>query len=195
VRYLERLSQHLLVFGIPGLLLIALLDGAAVPLVGGPDAVLLLLAWQRPAQLFLIVPAAVIGSTIGCIVLYRIGRAGGGLALARLAPEKRAWVKTKLEQNAAWTLFVAVIAPPPFPTKPFILTAGIIQIRLRSFTAAVFAGRVVRYSLLGYLGARYGKDAAQLIRAWFPQFLLSVIAIICLVAAIRWYRRRHTEIR
>jgi hypothetical protein len=47
--FLANLNKYLLVMGIPGLLVISLLDSAAIPLAGGPDAVIMLLSWQRPA--------------------------------------------------------------------------------------------------------------------------------------------------
>src|SRR5512142_1267335 len=86
---LQRLTHYLLVLGIPGVFAISLLDAAAIPLVGGPDGIVALLAWQKPAQLPWIVLAAALGSTIGCAILYRIGRAGGDLALSRLAQRKQ----------------------------------------------------------------------------------------------------------
>lgn len=89
MRFLQRLSQYLIYLGIPGLFLIALLDSAAVPMVGGPDAVIMLLSWRNPSQLFAIVLAAAVGSTLGCLVLYRVARAGGRLVLARLSRRSR----------------------------------------------------------------------------------------------------------
>lgn len=50
---LETLKNKLLTLGIPGLFLISFLDSAGVPLPGGVDLVMMLLSWQRPAQLFL----------------------------------------------------------------------------------------------------------------------------------------------
>ena len=73
---LNRLSHFLMLMGIPGLLLISFLDSAAVPLPGGPDTLIMLLAWKRPALTYLIVLSAAVGSTLGCLVLYGIGIRG-----------------------------------------------------------------------------------------------------------------------
>jgi membrane protein YqaA with SNARE-associated domain len=191
LRYLQSLKQYLLVLGIPGLFIIALLDGAAIPMAGGPDALILLLAWQRPLQAPLLVLAATLGSALGCLVLYRIGRAGGGLALARLAPEKRARIKRKIERSAAWAIFLSVMAPPPFPTKLFILMAGVVRMPLAAFAAAVTTGRLIRYSLLGYLAARYGEAATHLIKERLSYITVFLLSILVLLIAINWYRRRR----
>lgn len=194
LQFFERLSKSLIFLGVPGLFLIALLDSAAIPMVGGPDAVVVLLSWQKPAHAWLIAIAAALGSTAGCFILYRIGRAGGELALARLAPERRDWIKRKIEANAVWAVFVAVTAPPPFPTKPVVLAAGVFRTPLASFTVAVLGGRLIRYSLMAFLGSRFGDGAAQLIKARYPVILAALAGIVLLILLVRHYResRRQT---
>jgi membrane protein YqaA with SNARE-associated domain len=193
VRLLEKLGQYLVLLGPWGLFLIALLDSAAVPMVGGPDAVILLLSWRSPSHLAAIVSAAVIGSTIGCIVLYRIGRAGGRLVLERIDPKKRERVLRMIERNTSWAIFMSVAMPPPFPTKPVILSAGVFRAPLPTFVLAVFTGRLLRFSALAWLGARFGDRAAQLIRARYPLILgllLGIVVIILLIRNVRRNRRR-----
>jgi membrane protein YqaA with SNARE-associated domain len=188
---LERLNKYLLLWGIPGLLAIAFFDSAAVPMMGGPDLVVLLLAWQRPMQSLLIVLAAAIGSTLGCLVLYRVGRAGGELALSRFSPERRAWAKEKLDRNVFMAVAAGVAAPPPFPTKFVILAAGAFRVRQVSFANGVLVGRLVRYSVLAYLGARYGDQAANVFKGQSPYLWLALLAAVILIAAWRYFRPRN----
>lgn len=180
--------------GIPGLLLISFIDSAAVPLAGGPDAVIILLSWRRPAMTFLIVLAAAVGSTLGCMVLYGIGRKGGERALSRFNPEKVAWIERKMQDYGVWAVFAAVMAPPPFPTKPVILAAGVLQASKLRFAASVFAGRMVRYSLLGYLGAKFGDQSAKIIKAHYPEIFIALLCGILLLVLLRYFRnkRRHS---
>ncbi|MBP1610372.1 MAG: putative rane-associated protein [Acidobacteria bacterium] len=119
--FLQRLSQYLLVLGIPGLFFIVLLDSAAVPMPGGPDALVILLSWQRPALFFWIALVAALGSCVGCLILYKIGYAGGRLAMGKISPGRQDWIKRKIEANSFLAVFLAVLAPPPFPTKAVIL--------------------------------------------------------------------------
>ena len=185
MQYLQRLSHYLLVLGIPGLFAVSLLDAAAVPLVGGPDGFVILLVWQRPAQLVWIVLAAAVGSTIGCVILYRIGRAGGDLALSRLAQQKREWVKKQVENNAFLAVFLGVTVPPPFPTKPVILAAGIFRTPWLSFCSAVFIGRSLRYGVMAYLGLRFGDQAAQIIKSRYPTILLTLAGLALMILLAR----------
>jgi membrane protein YqaA with SNARE-associated domain len=197
VQFLNRLNEYLLIMGIPGLLVISFLDSAGVPLPGGPDTVIILLAWRRPEMAFLIVPAAAIGSMLGCLVLYGIGLKGGEKALSRFNPEKAARVKQKMHENAAWAVLVAVIAPPPFPTKILILAAGALRMGKIRFSATVLAGRILRYSLIGFLAARYGDQAAQILKSHSAAFFLVLGVTLVLILLIRNFgnRRKHSEIQ
>jgi membrane protein YqaA with SNARE-associated domain len=187
---LNRLNSLLLLMGIPGLLAISFLDSAAVPLSGGPDAIILLLAWKRPASTYLIVLAATIGSTLGCLILYGIGKKGGEKALARFKPEKIAWVEKKMQRHGLLAIIASVVAPPPFPTKLVILAAGVLRSGKFVLTTGVFIGRLIRYSLLGFLAARFGDHAAQIIKDQYPTISLILIAAILLVVLIRNLRSR-----
>ena len=46
---MDALRDSLLTLGLPGLFLIAMFDSAGIPLPGGVDIVLMLLAWQQPS--------------------------------------------------------------------------------------------------------------------------------------------------
>lgn len=186
---LQSLQKYLLLWGIPGLLAISFLDSAALPIMMGPDAVVLLLAWQRPKQILIIILAAAVGSTLGSLVLYRVGRAGGEVALSRFSAEKRAWVKEKLDRNAFGVVLAAVMAPPPFPTKLVILAAGAFRIRSTRFASGVLAGRLLRYGLLAYLGASFGDRAADVVKEHYPAVGLLLIAVVILVILVRRFRR------
>jgi len=191
---LNRLNEYLLFMGIPGLLAISFIDSAAVPLAGGPDAVILLLSWRQPSMVLLIALAATVGSTLGCMVLYGIGRKGGEKALQRFSPRKREWVEGKMREYGIWIIIASVIAPPPFPTKLVILAAGVLGTGKVQFISGVFIGRLARYGALGYLGAAFGNEAALLIRDNYPVLSLALVAGFLLVVLIRVLRNRRVNL-
>ncbi len=160
--------------------------------MGGADVVVAALAWQRPMDSFLIVLAAAIGSTLGSLVLYRVARAGGEIALARFSTNKRAWVKQKLDHNAFMAVAAAVAAPPPFPTKLVILAAGAFKVNQVRFANGVLAGRLLRYAILAYLGAQFGDQAAQVVKQHYPVFLiLLAVAVVVGILLRRSNRSRQ----
>jgi len=175
---METLKNLLLTWGLPGLFFISLLDSAGVPLPGGPDAVVMLLSWQRPTLLPLVALIAAAGSTVGNWILYQVGRRGGELALARFDAKKRAWVVDKLQRNDFLAIVVAMIGPPPFPTKLFILFAGAFHMSMRRFLLAVSGGRFVRYLGEGYLGARFGDRAAEVLERHYGTIALVLLVLV-----------------
>ena len=96
---LARFSVYLLSFGPFGLLAIAFLDSVLVPMPGGVDAVLLVLSASRPAWMLIYVASATIGSTAGCLGLYRISRRAGHRALARFSDSKQKRVNQQRDQR------------------------------------------------------------------------------------------------
>lgn len=188
---MARLKDYLLAFGIPGLFLITFIDCAALPLPGGPDAVVMLLAWQSPARVPWIVLAAAVGSTLGCLVLQQVGRKGGDLALSRFAPQKRDRVKRMLRRNDLWAVVLAVVGPPPFPTKVLILAAGVIRMNRVRFALGAFIGRCIRFSGEAYLGVLFGEQAAAVLKQQYPLIGAVLAAIVLLWLATHYLRRRR----
>jgi membrane protein YqaA with SNARE-associated domain len=177
--------------GIPGLLAISFVDSAAVPLSGGPDTVILLLSWQEPSMLLLIALTAAVGSVLGCLVLYGIGWKGGQKALSRFSPRKREWVEKKMQECGIWIIIASVVAPPPFPTKLVVLGAGVLRTSKMQLVVGAFIGRMLRYTAVAYLGAKFGNDAARLIKEHYLAFSLVLIGGLLLVVLIRSLRKRN----
>ena len=177
---LGEISQYLISFGPLGLFAIAFLDSVMVPMPGGVDAVLLLLAAARPSWLLIYVAAATIGSTIGCVALYRLSQRAGKKALSRFSESKQKRVKDLLDRYDVMSVLVASLLPPPFPFKLFVVSAGVFRLNLMRFTLAVAGGRTFRYLLLGYLAARYGDQAKELLARYYPAIGITLAVLIVL---------------
>lgn len=183
--------NSLLALGLPGLFLLALVDSAGVPLPGGVDVVLMLLAWQNPRLFFWVALIAAVGSTLGCLVLYRIGRTGGDVAMRRLDPAKRDWVTAKVRENDILAVMAAVLAPPPLPTKIFMLVAGFVRMAWPRFAAAVFFARMIRYTGEAYLAMRLGDQAVVTLQRNYPVIGAFLVMTVAGYLGVRWFRRRR----
>jgi membrane protein YqaA with SNARE-associated domain len=173
-------SQYLLALGVPGLFGVALVDSAAIPIVGGAESLAMVLAWKEPAHIPWIVLAGTLGSTLGSLISYPVGRAGGALVLPRLGSATQEWVRRQVTHRAFWVLLLAVVLPPPCPTKPLVLAAGAVRTPLPVFLTAIFAGRLLRFSALGYLGFRLGDSALRNIASHYPAVLLTLVGLVVL---------------
>lgn len=178
---LTQLSHYLVGFGPFGLLAIAFLDSVFVPMPGGVDAVLLLLSDARPSWVLIYVASATIGSTVGCVILYRLSRRAGKRALARFSESKQKRVKDLIDRYDVLSVLVASLLPPPFPFKLFVVSAGVFRLNLLRFTIAIAAGRTVRYLLEGYLAAYYGERAKELLARYYPGIGIGLAMLVIVV--------------
>jgi membrane protein YqaA with SNARE-associated domain len=180
----------LLTLGIPGLFLISFLDSAGVPPPGGVDLVVMLLSWQRPAHLFLIAVVAALGSVLGSLVHYRIARTRGDAMMSRFPKDKQDRVKEKFRRNDILALLVAMLGPPPLPTKFFVLVAGVVRMDWRRFVAAVFAGRLIRFLGEAYLAVKLGDRAAETLKEHYPSIAGALAAAVVLYLLLRRFVQR-----
>jgi membrane protein YqaA with SNARE-associated domain len=112
---------------------------------------------------------------VGCLVLYRIARTGGDAMMSRFAESRQEWVKEKVRRNDVLSVMVAMLGPPPFPTKLFILVAGVVRMDWRRFLAAVFVGRLIRFLGEAYLAVRLGDQAAETLKDYYPVVVILVV--------------------
>ena len=189
---LGKLSRWLLSFGPFGLFAIAFLDSVLVPMPGGVDAMLLLLATARPSWMLIYVAAATIGSTAGCVGLYKISQKAGHRALNRFSESKQKRVKDLIDRYDVLSVLVASVLPPPFPFKLFVVSAGVFRLNLLRFTVAIAAGRTFRYLLEGYLAAKYGEHAREILSHYYPSIGIGLaVLLIVFFVGKNLLRRAH----
>ena len=182
---LSKFTHYLVSFGPFGLLAIAFLDSLMIPMPGGVDAVLLLLAASRPSWMLIYVAAATIGSTLGCVGLYRISQRAGKRALSRFSESKQKRVKDLIDRYDVMSVLVASLLPPPFPFKLFVVSSGVFRLNLLRFTLAVAGGRTFRYLLEGYLAARYGEHAKELLARYYPAIGIALAVLIVIAFVVK----------
>jgi membrane protein YqaA with SNARE-associated domain len=187
---LGTVKNKLLTLGIPGLFLISFLDSAGLPLPGGADVVVMLLSWQRPAHLFLISAVAALGSVLGSFVLYSVARSRGDAMMLRFPKDKQDRVKEKFRGNDILALLVAMLGPPPLPTKLFVLVAGVVRMDWRRFVVAAFAGRLIRFLGEAYLAVKLGDRAAETLKEHYPSIAGALAAAVVLVLLVRRFVQR-----
>lgn len=157
---MKSISQILLAWGLPGTLLIGIIDGAGLPNPSGPDIALILYASQRPENAFYAAALAVIGSLIGSTILFLLARKGGEMYLERRTVSARGkrW-RRWFQHYGLITVFIPGLIPIPLPLKIAVVCAGALGIPLRSFLAVLAAARIPRYFAIAYLGRKLGEES------------------------------------
>jgi membrane protein DedA with SNARE-associated domain len=152
-------------FGLPGLFAVSIVDSSPIPLpIPGTTDLLLLWLTSHRGNPWLLGLSAVTGALIGGFSGWHIGRKGGEAALQKRVPPRLLdpvchWAKS----NPLLAVFLPALLPPPVPLSPFVFAAGALGVPLRRFMVAFGTARAIRYSLVAWLGATYGR---HVIRMW-----------------------------
>ena len=142
-----------------GVLLLAAIDSSFFSVPEGNDLLIVLLSsgksWSNMAYF---VGMTIIGSVIGCLFLYSVGRKGGSPLLRRRFSQQKIDRAEKLfRRYGILTVVIPSILPPPFPFKLFVLSAGVFRLNILDFLLAAVIGRAIRYSIWGILAVLYGS--------------------------------------
>lgn len=140
-----------------GVFIIAILDAAAFgvpmdPLVAG-------YVYANPHKAWLYCVAGALGSALGSLVPYGLGRAGGELfLLKRIDEAKLQRIRDRFERQEFLALMVPAMLPPPTPFKLFVFSAGVFEMKPLAFLLAVISGRLVRFGVLSVLTVIFGPQ-------------------------------------
>ena len=145
--------------GAPGLFLISFLDSSILSFPIINDLLLIQLSMNNSLRMPLYAAMAMIGSVLGCVVLYYLAKKGGEVVFHKRAGHRGKAIRHWVEQNGFGGMLLAALLPPPTPFKIFVFAAGVFEVPVWSFTAAVTLARTLRYFGIGYLAIRYGNDA------------------------------------
>jgi membrane protein YqaA with SNARE-associated domain len=133
--------------------------------------------------LFLMYPLmAGVGSALGSLVVYAIGRKGGEVALAkRVSRAKLDHLRQTFEKREFMALMIPSMLPPPTPFKLFVLSAGVFQMKVRDFMLAIFLGRVLRFFVLSVLVVAFGPAIVEKTKLLFVHHPALAVALVLAV--------------
>jgi membrane protein YqaA with SNARE-associated domain len=168
-----------LVFGSPGLFVVAALDSSFLPLPGVTDLLLILVVTREPDRMLLAAAAATLGSVLGCLAMHYVGKKGGDvLVRKRFAGERIERSTETLRRYGVMAVLIPSLLPPPAPFKIFILLSGVIGIPASRLALAIAIGRAVRYTVLGVLAVSYGTRAQTYLAERGARVSLVVVAAL-----------------
>jgi membrane protein YqaA with SNARE-associated domain len=152
------MRRWLVHLGALGFIPLGLIDSSIIPLPGSMDVLTIVLATRHGELWLYYAVMATLGSVLGGFVTYRLARKGGKESLARRVPARAMKrVYGIFERWGFAAIAIPAVLPPPMPFVPFLLAAAAMQYSVKKFLVAMTLGRIVRYTILAYLAARYGR--------------------------------------
>ncbi len=179
----SHLIHLFLSFGLVGLFLVSIVDSSFVPLpIPGVTDIMVVLYAAQHANLFLLVTVATAGSALGGYLSYVIAQKGGMEFLEKHVP-KRIFRRVTgwMEHHAILAVALPAILPPPMPLSPFVLAAGALRMKFRTFITAFTLSRLVRHIIAAWLGVIYGRQVLHLWNMFFEKYGTPVLIGIWVV--------------
>ncbi len=143
-------------FGLWGLLALSMVDSAAIPM---PflDPLIVSYGVNNHAMCIVYCLAGAIGSAIGSMLPYYVGRAGGELfLLKRINRARYEQLRDRFEKQEFLAIMLPAMCPPPMPVKIFELAAGVFEMRVSSYFMAIASGKFLRFLIESILVIVYG---------------------------------------
>jgi len=175
-------------------LLLAIGDSSILSIPEGSDLLIVILStngsWGNMAYY---VTMTVIGSIIGCLILYFIGRRGGrALLRKRFSIKKLDRAERLYSSHGLAAVLISSVLPPPLPFKIFVLSAGVFGLSPLRFFSAIVIGRIVRYSMWGILAVLYGNAIKIFLLENMKSvgIAVSLLLILLIVGTFLFYLRK-----
>lgn len=184
----KKYSALLLAFFKPlgywGIGVLAIVDSSSIPMP--MDAFIAFYAWHDSHRFYLYVLTASLGSAIGGLIPYFIGRAGGELfLLKRINRQKFDALRHRFEHQEFAAILIPSMLPPPTPWKLFVFGAGVFEMPVLNFMLAVLIGRIIRFGVESVLVIRYGP---QILHSLSTHTLAATIGLgVLIVLGVVYY--------
>ena len=155
----RQVVRYFFKLGLLGLFFICVIDSSPVPLPipGSSDILVVLLAAQRHAWLFVTI-IATLGSIVGAAISYQAGVVGGLALVDKYVPPRfRDLIQRWSNDYSLLSVALPAILPPPAPLMPFLIAAGAVRMPRRRFYLSFTLSRFARHAFFAWLGLHYGR--------------------------------------
>jgi membrane protein YqaA with SNARE-associated domain len=190
---LDAIRHWALGLGPLGLFVIALLDASFLSFPQVNDALILVLSAKHPALMPAYAGLTTLGSVVGSVVLFGVGRRGGNTFLRRrFRPSHVDRAYRLYERWGVFAILVPALLPPPTPFKLLVLLSGAAGMHPAAFVSAVAIGRGARYFGQGLLAVEFGDEAGAWVSTHGTEAVLVVLGV-SLITALVWFLRRRAS--
>ena len=153
VRRLQKFVER--VWYPPFIAILALLDNFIVIIPN--DGILISSAMLKPKRWIVFAVAVAIGSAVGAVALAALVEFKGLEYILNIYPgltKTSSWVWSDNFFKTYGLVVVFLVAVTPFVQQPAIILASLAQVPIVELAAAIFIGRLIKFLIMAYVGAR-----------------------------------------
>jgi membrane protein YqaA with SNARE-associated domain len=172
------------------------LDSSFLVLPFGNDLLVVVLVSRHHQGLPLYILAAACGSTLGAATLAWIARRVGQEGIRKLAGQRQfEKLESKIQKGGGLAVFLATLAPPPFPYTIVIASAAALQYSNFRLLAFNFIGRAIRFTIFGVLALIFGRTVIRVTQSPAFRWSMLVFIALCLLGSgfSIWHWISHTR--
>jgi membrane protein YqaA with SNARE-associated domain len=151
----------------------------------GIDTAVVILAARLHGLWWTVPLLATAGSLVGAALTFRMGAAIGERGLDRWVPPRRLTrIRARIRSSGAIALAALDLIPPPFPFTPFVLAAGALEVRTRTFFVTLTLCRLLRFGAEAALALVYGRRILGWLDSNLFHDIVSGFIVIALVLTV-----------
>lgn len=192
-RIVDWIETLALGMGAPGLFLAAIADSSFLSLPEVVDILLIFMVTQTKSLALLYAACATVGSIIGCLLLYGVGRKGDEFIMRRFSARRVERALGIFRRYGIMAVLIPSLLPPPAPFKIFVLLSGAAGISTTKFIVAIAIGRGIRYFGEAALALWFGDRALEFVRANGRAVSFSIVVVLLagLLGYLLWKKSRR----
>ncbi len=169
------------------MLLGSFIDSASIPIP--IDVLMGLWAWNDKRHFYVYALLGALGSTLGGLIPFYLGKAGGELFLLRRVNRARfEALRAQFEKQQFLAVMIPSLLPPPTTWKLFVFGAGVFEMPTLNFMLAVFIARTIRFGVEMALVVKYGPQILTVVADLARRHLILTLSILALIfGALGWW--------
>ena len=190
IEYFKNCANYFMNFGEVGLFILAFMESSFFPIP--PDFILIPMCLAQPEKALIFALVATIGSAIGGMFGYCIGKFGGRPALDfffKKQQDKILEVERLYNKWGVWAVGAAAFTPIPY--KIFTIASGVFKMNLLGFTIVSIVGRGMRFFIVAtclmFFGETIKANLELIITA------VSILIIIFYIIVCKWNSFKKTK--
>ncbi len=183
IEFFKNCALYFMEMGELGLFILAFMESSFFPIP--PDFILIPMCLAKPQNAIIFATITTIGSTIGGIFGYFIGRFGGRPALDFLFKNqhnKIAEVEKLYNKYGVWAVGAAAFTPIPY--KIFTIASGVFKMNLLGFTIVSIIGRGMRFFIVAFALMLFGEKIKSNLE--FIIIVVSILIILFYIIVCKW---------